>query len=216
MAAHKVTIVIPCYNHADYVGEAIESALAQTVPCDVIVVNNGSTDNSSEVIARYPVKLMELDTPGLCRARNTGIAAATTEWIFPLDADDKLAPSMVERCLTGDSDIIGVGQQLFGTHDEHQIFMPEPTYQDFYDNNRINCASLHRKAMWEAIGGYDEQMTQGYEDWDYWLRATRAGYTVKTVPEVLYLYRKHGHSLTTTAIANHFELLHYIRAKHTK
>ena len=209
----SVTIVIPCYNHAQWLSEAIESALAQTVPCKVIVVDDGSTDGSSEVASRYPVRLIRKTNGGLASARNTGIQEADTEWILPLDSDDKIDPTMIEQCLNVDADIIGVGQREFGATSRDYVFMPKPSYTDFYNANRINCCSLYRKAMWEKLGGYDEDMRLGYEDWDFWLRATKAGYVVKTIPVVLFHYRKHGDSLVTKAIANHHSIVKYMHDK---
>lgn len=209
----RVTVVIPCYNHAQWLPDAIESALSQTVACDVIVVDDGSTDNTADVATQYPVKLVRKPNGGLPSARNAGIKASLTEWVLPLDADDKLDPTMVEECLNIDADIIAVGQAEFGDSKRVTVFDHSPTFEDFYLANRINCCSLFRKAMWSAIGGYDESMIKGYEDWDFWLRATKAGYNVKSVPRPLFYYRKHGTSLSTTAHAHHNDIVEYMRNK---
>ena len=97
MGMQKVSIIIPVYNHAQWLPDAISSALNQTVPCEVIVVNDGSPDNTSEVAKMFDVKLIEKENGGLTSARNAGIKEATGEWILTLDADDKIAPDFVEK-----------------------------------------------------------------------------------------------------------------------
>lgn len=100
----KVSIIIPCYNQAEYVGESIESALKQTYEnLEIVCINDGSTDNSSEVIKSYAEKyknivfLDEKTNRGVCCARNMAIAASSGEYILPLDADDKIEPQYVEK-----------------------------------------------------------------------------------------------------------------------
>lgn len=210
-----VSIVIPCYNQSQWLPDAVNSALNQTVPCEVIIVNDGSTDNTSEVAKMFDVKLIEKENGGLSSARNAGIKEAIGEWILTLDADDKISPDFVEKCLkhNNEYDIIGTGQQEFGESDSKHIFKTNPTFQDFVQNNQINCCSLFRKKIWEELGGYDEEMKIGYEDYDLWLRATHAGYKVVTIPEYLFFYRKHGVSMVTNAIKNHNQIKQYMLNK---
>jgi glycosyltransferase involved in cell wall biosynthesis len=94
----SVSLAITTYNHAQYLGEAIESVLAQTVaPSEIIVVDDGSTDHPEIVAEKYPgVRLIRQSNQGLAGARNTGLAAATGEFIAFLDADDRLLPRALE------------------------------------------------------------------------------------------------------------------------
>ena len=97
-----VSIVIPTYNRDDLVAQAIDSALAQTHPrCEVIVVDDGSTDRTPEVLARYAGKITAIrqDNKGLSGARNTGIRAAKGEFVGFLDSDDVWEPRLVEEAL---------------------------------------------------------------------------------------------------------------------
>src|SRR5690606_15764736 len=99
-----VSIVIPCYNHARFLGEAIESALGQTYPrVEVVVVDDGSTDDTAAVVVRYPaVRYVRQANAGLAAARNAGLRASTGELLVFLDADDRLTPGALEeglRCL---------------------------------------------------------------------------------------------------------------------
>jgi glycosyltransferase involved in cell wall biosynthesis len=209
----KVSIVIPCYNQAHWLPDAIESAINQTFKCEVIVVNDGSPDNTDEVAKKYPVKLIKKENGGLSSARNAGIKSSKGDFILPLDADDKLDPTFVERCL-GVDDIVSTYQQWFGDEDR-LLSAPRihPKYEDFLNGNQINCCSLFTKEMWEKLGGYDENMRIGYEDWDFWLRAAKAGYTITVIPEGLFYYRKHGHSMVDDATAKHEEIKAYILEK---
>lgn len=213
-----VSIIIPAYNQAQWLPDAINSALNQTVDCEVIIVNDGSTDNTDEVAKQFYVdKYIVKENSGLSSARNAGIKEATGEWILTLDADDKIAPDFVEKCLkyNDEYDIIGTGQQEFGDSNNKSLFKTNPTFKDFIQNNQINCCSLFRKEIWNTIGGYDEDMRIGYEDWDFWLRATQKGYKVITIPEYLFFYRKHGVSMVTKAIENHNQIKQYMLNKLT-
>ena len=67
--------------------------------------------------------------------------------------------------------------------------------------------------MWEDLGGYDENMKLGYEDWDFWYRATKNGYTITVLREPLFLYRKHGRSMVDRVIEHHQEVKNYILSK---
>lgn len=210
MGSEKVSIIIPCYGQAHYLEDAIESALTQTVLCEVIVVNDGSLDNTSEIAKKYPVRLVEKTNGGLSSARNAGIAVAKGEYILTLDADDIITQDFVEKTL-GLDDIVGTQQQEFG--DSHILWTNNnlhPTFEDFKKNNQINCCSLFKKEIWEKVGGYDENMRIGYEDWFFWLKATKAGYKVTIVPEPLFFYRKHGQSMVSNAVKHHDEIYKYM------
>lgn len=215
---NKVSIIIPCYKQANYLAEAIESALNQSVPCEVIVVNDGSPDDTDSVAGGYFDRLygyVKQENRGLSAARNAGIRMAETEWIVPLDSDDILDKDYVKRLLQTEGDIKSCYMKLFGDQNGIHQFMEEPKFDDFRTANRIHCASMFRKNMWEDLGGYDEEIGKmgGYEDWDFWYRATKKGYSVKVIPEILFYYRKHGKSMVDKAIENHSEIHRYILTK---
>ena len=212
---NKVSIVIPCYNQAHWLSDAIESALAQTYKdIEVIVVNDGSKDNTSEVAKRYPnVKLIEQPNKGLSGARNSGIKKAAGGWILTLDADDKIHPDFVKKTI-GLNDIVTTTLETFG--DEKRIWksnLIHPTYNDLVEKNHLNCCSLFKKDVWTSVGGYDEQMRDGYEDWDFWIRATKNGFNITRIDDVLFYYRKHGVSMVTHARKNHDKIMAYMRKK---
>lgn len=213
----KVSIIIPCYNQAHFLPDAIESALAQTHPdVEIIVVDDGSPDDTAIVAGRYPgVILIRKENGGLSSARNIGIAHATGTYILPLDADDKIHPDFITKTI-GMDDIVSTGLWTFGKENREWITdVDKPEYQHFIQRNHINCCSLFKKEMWTAIGGYDEQMRDGFEDWDFWTRATRAGYTVTILREWLFYYRKHSVSMFAEAQRKRAEIIEYMHRKYS-
>ena len=209
---NKVTIIITCYNQREYIAEAIQSALDQTVPCDIVVVDDGSSDGSGDVIMQFPVTYIRQSNKGVSEARNTAIRCSNTEYIFPLDGDDKIDPSTIEKCLLAEEDIVGTGMQTFGDYESTTLFKEYPNLEDFKVYNSVTCSALFKKSMWQEVGGYDSAV-HGYEDWDLWLRLANLGYTFRVIQEPLLFYRKHGISLVNTGTANHSKYLEYMLAK---
>ena len=208
------TIVIPCFNHGEYLAEAIESALAQTLPCEVIVVDDGSTDDTAAVARRYPVKLIRQKNRGLPAARNAAVEIATTTHIMPLDADDLLEPACVETLLGKSRHaIVRATTQLFGDVNMPWLLEGPTTLAAQIEMNRAPACSLYPRAAWERVGGYDEAMVDGYEDWDFWTRVMHAGFPIETVDTVQWRYRKHGPSLVRHAASMRPQIKAYLREK---
>ncbi len=221
---NKVSIIIPCYKQAQFLPDAIESALAQTYKeVEIIVVNDGSPDNTSQVARKYKgVKLIEQPNKGLSAARNAGIKRASGGWILCLDADDKIHPDFLTKTV-GVNDIVCCYLETFGVN--KQVWKPShnsPKYEDFLKRNHIFCASLFKKDCWTLAGGYDEeqwvngkQKANGFEDMGFWLRCTKAGFNVSVVPEVLFYYRKHANgSMMTDAMKNRAKIIGYMKNEH--
>lgn len=212
----KVSIIIPAYNYAQYIGEAIESVLNQTYQnIEIIVVNDGSTDNTLEVVTKYPISIFTQPNQGASVARNRGISESTGEWIICLDADDKLKPTYIEECLmVPDADIIGTAMQIFGDRKSVHTFSENPNYFDFIPGNQIHCAAMFRKSAWRDVGGFDKELGSVYDDWDFWLGLAKLGYEFRIIKKPLFMYRKHGDSMITQANARHNELCAYMCNKH--
>lgn len=209
-----MTIVIPCYNHAQYLDECIKSCLDQTVPAEIIVVDDGSTDNSLEVARKYPVKVISQVNKGLSSARNAGIMSSTQEYILFLDSDDKLAPNAVERIQEviddTNADIVSPSFQTFGLESYGLILMKDPKLEDFKTGNRVGyCSAVRRDALLE-VGGYSPKMTFGYEDLHLWVGLLSRGKTIVTIPEILWFYRTKEKSMIHDAQAHHQELMNQI------
>jgi len=208
-----ISIIIPCYNGAEWLAETIESALGQTLKAqEIIVVDDGSKDNSLEIAKKYPVKVISQSNKGLASARNTGIMNANTEWLLFLDADDKLLPNAIERILEISKqnpgvDVIAPSLKEFGLGNREIILMEDLKLEDFRTGNRLGyCAAIRRSVLLE-IGGYSPKMVEGYEDLHLWINLLTRGYKIKTIPEVLWMYRLKNTSMYTKAIQYHKKLL---------
>ena len=155
----KVTIAIPCYKQADTLEEAIESAIAQTYEnIEIIVINDGSPDNTKEVAEQFPVKLINQVNKGLASARNTAIMNMTGDYFFPLDSDDILKEDCIEKltevALKTNADVVSPSIHCFGKGEEDVILMPNPTLADFKEGNRLAYCSLIKKDALLEVGGY--------------------------------------------------------------
>jgi len=215
-----LTVVIPAYNYANYIGECIQSVLDQTVKADeIIVVDDESTDNTKEIVAKYPVKYIWQKNKGLSGARNTGIKEATSEYIMCLDADDMLRPDAIrEHMAIAEPDAVAqCGLMYFGL--QNAVHRPQgATHESLMKTNTVYCNSVFPKAGWEKVGGYDESdiMRLGLEDWEFWIRLTKAGYKVNTSDYIALLYRRHGATMThSTTHPNWKKITDYMMKKNS-
>lgn len=229
MAGPLVSVIIPCYNAAQYVGDALDSVIAQTYPhWEAIVVNDGSTDSSADVVRSYMatdprIRLINQVNRGLGAARNAGIAEAQGEWFLFLDADDTIAANMLFRAT---DDAIANGAQIVVTgwtawypsleihHDQGA-----PAYGGFverlYHQNQmpVHAALVHRSVM-ERAGTFDEELRHVH-DWDLWIRAARAGCRFSVLPECLAVYRMLPASLSRRPLSFYEAGLEVLRRAHS-
>lgn len=200
----KISVIMPCYNHAHYLPEAVKSIVNQTYKhWECIIVNDRSSDNTAEVakrlIAEYPDRdIRFIDKPnnsGLADTRNVGIEAATSEWILPLDSDDMFERTFMQKAVDiiqreEKVDIIFANMQKFGT--EHGEWIPsEYSQQKVMFEDTMPYASLYRKELWQKVGGYDKLVgtISQPEDWNFWISCSKHDPVVKRIPEKLFLYR---------------------------
>lgn len=196
-----ISIIMPAYNKAPYIAEALDSVIAQTITdWECIVVNDGSTDNTEEIVLSYVsreprIKYFVQPNQGVSDARNNGIKESSGEYILPLDADDVIAPTYIEKALAyfenyPDTKLVYCKEKPFGVNDSSRL--PPYKYEDFIWSNCIFCSAIYRKKDFERIGGYNSSMSVSYglEDWDFWLRLLDSTARVYQIPEELFLYRK--------------------------
>ncbi len=198
----KVSVIIPCYNYARYLPEAVESVARQTFnDFEIIIVDDGSTDNSAEVAARlkdeHPeLKMRVIDQSNSgqpAHSRNRGIAEARGEYILCLDADDMMEPSLLEECVkalhSNPQIVVAYPDQLHFENGNSKIIESQD-----WDMNRLTqtnllptCAMFRREA-WKTAGGYKTNV-RGYEDWDFWISLGETGGTGHRIRKPLFLYR---------------------------
>jgi glycosyltransferase involved in cell wall biosynthesis len=197
-----VAVVVPCHNYGHFLGEALASVLAQTTPADeILVVDDASTDETRAVADMHgaSVGYLRINGGGPSAARNAGARAVGTDLVVFLDADDRLDPAFLERCVSAMPEdwsrhFVYTHFRRFGSSDTIAIAPP-------YDRslltieNYIHPASLLPREQIARIG-YDESLRTGLEDWDLYLTLAEEGIEGILVDEPLLLYRLHGDGVT--------------------
>ena len=222
----KVSIIVAIYNQADFLKDSVNSALAQTYKnTEIIIVNDGSLDNTKEVAQdlnenNKNIRVYNLDkNRGVVFARNFGIKYAEGEYILPLDGDDIIEPTYVEKAVqildnNPDVGIVYSRARLFGAKNEYWD-LPEPTLDNFVYTNCIFACALFKKSDFIRAGKYKEDFKTGYEDWDLWLSFLELGLKPYRIDEILFNYRQHNkESRNYGAILNNDEMRKLILAKH--
>lgn len=227
-----ISVVIPCYNHGQYVEEAIASICEQSHgEVEIIVVNDGSTDPHTNRVLndlqRDRCRVVTTTNQGLPAARNTGIRQSKGEYICCLDADDKYHPDFLQKAssiLEQDNQqqygIVTAWVQFFGTNDTIWKTLGH-NCQGFSSylqgvRNNLHSSSMFRKSCWESVGGFDESMTNGYEDWDFWLKIMSEGLHCYCIEEILIYYRQKEESMVTHADEKRPQILEKMYKKHRK
>lgn len=223
-----VSVVIPCYNYARHVTEAIDSVAAShgLVP-EIIVVDDHSDDGASEAVRRYmathdwvPIKLVTRNAnAGLAEARNLGFEQARSPFVFPLDADNAVYPHCLSR-LT-EALLPGPAAAAYGLlemfNDRRGLLSAlEWNVQRLVAGPYIDAAALIRRSAWEAVGGYSASAElYGWEDYDLWLGLADRGLHAVLVPEVLVRYRSHGSSMIHTTNIETASVAAFLQRRHT-
>ena len=207
-----VSIVIPCFEQGEWVRDAVTSVFEQTATSwEIVLVDDGSAEPATistlDELGEWPrIELVRQPNRGLSAARNAGVAASRGRFVVPLDADDEIAPTFLEAmtdALSADPSAAYAHclARLFGDVDSVWIPRPENPYWLRLSNGVVGCVLLRREAF-DAVGGYDESMRSGHEDWDMWVRLAAAGWGSARVDEPLFRYRKHGVSMSVASEAS--------------
>jgi GT2 family glycosyltransferase len=197
-----LSIITPFYDAGPLFRETVQSVMGQSLQhWEWIVVDDGSTDLGSleclEAIAHEDPRVRVIrhaENLGRSAARNTGVAAAQTKFIYPLDQDDLLEPTALEKslwCIATHPEYsfvngwcVGFGAQSYlwnrGFDREHEFLV----------ENQVSGRALIRRSVFEAVGGYDESFKEGFEDWEFWLRCADRGLWGATIPESLEWFRR--------------------------
>ena len=200
----KVSVVIPCFNQAHFIDDAIQSVLIQTYQdFEIIIVNDGSTDSqTASILESYSsprVKAVHTDNQGVACARNHGINQANGIYVLPLDADDKIADSYIEKAVrildaNPNIGIVYCQAEFFG--EKAGIWeLPEYSFPEILLENVIFCSGFYRRSDWEQVKGYNPNMKYGLADFDFWLSLIELGKKVYRIPERLFMYRQRSGSM---------------------
>lgn len=220
----EVSVVFPCYNAAAHLPRAIDSVRAQTfTDVELIVVDDGSTDVATlDYLASLPddVRIIRQANKGLPGARNTGFREASGKYVMPLDCDDFLDPRCLEELLNAVKQDGGTSYAF-----SHMALCGEKTgilkrNFNFFEQlflNHIPYCILIPKELWREVGGYDERMCNGLEDWEFNIRLGAEGHYGHLVDKPLFFYfvRSSG-MLQSMTNRRHAQLSRFIRSAHRR
>lgn len=213
--APRVSVVIPAYNQAHFLDDAIQSALAQTYrDFEIVVVNDGSTDDTETVAQRYQdqIRYLYQQNQGLAGARNTGILAARGEYVALLDSDDIWDPAFLAEMMAlaerepaatvyccGIRYMDGKGQDLpqrGGT----EVTEPGKFYWKLLRANSLIPSTILMKRAPVVEANLFDISFRRLQDWELWIRLLRSGHTFAGLKDHLVRYRVHGSNLSTDPV----------------
>lgn len=222
------TIVIPCYNQSEFLGDCLESLGAQTYPFwTALIVDDASTDGEgvASLVSKFDdarcTLLRHSSNKGLAASRNTGFSMSATPYVVAVDADDMIAPNYLEHAARvfgkDDVDCVFGDFKLFGAREGIWKY----AIRECSDFARIQwmpgAGVAMKRTLWKTVGGYCEapELRYGNEDWDFWLGAAQVGFKAVHVPEPLYYYRQHTKSLMRYLAYHDYKTRELIYRRHS-
>ncbi len=202
-----VSVVMPCFNDGCYIQESVASVKAQTYPeIELIIVDDGSDDIKTRSALKAlqqddQVTVIRADHVGPSQARNTGIAAAKGKYILPLDSDDTIGSTYIEKAVQvletrQDIGVVYCQADLFGAQ-TGRWDLPNYSRESMLLDNIVFVTALFPRDLWAKVGGFNTNMKDGMEDYDFWLSILETGKEIYQIPEVLFHYRIKDKSRTT-------------------
>lgn len=216
----RIAVVCTSYNKGPYIGMALNSLAAQSLlPSEIVVVDDGSTDNSADVAdafaAAHPELAMRVvrqaNSGQPAHARNAGIPLTSSEIVICLDADDALSPlylQAVAQAFASDPGLGLVYPDILGFTEDGQMRAWEShewNPAQLAQQNGCPCVTAYRREVWEQVGGYRTNV-RGYEDWDFWLAAASRGYRGKRLPYPFFNYRELASGVFASTNAHDLQL----------
>lgn len=222
-----ISVIVPCYNQAQYLDECLQSVLDQTYKnWECIIVNDGSPDNTEDVALDWikkdsRFKYIKKENGGLSSARNAGIEIANGEWILPLDCDDKIGNrylDLAEKEFDNGYTIIYAKAFYFNDNNKYTRWdLKEFKFENFLIFNHIYCSSFFKKSDWIKVGGYDKNFIYGREDWDFWTSILDRNSKVKLLNYDGFFYRVKENSMNVSFNNDNYKKLEtdiYFYKKH--
>lgn len=204
----ELSVVIPTHNDATLLVEALASAVDSTPDHhEILVLDDGTTDAESlrilDRLRAAGLSIPRQENRGLPVARNTLIRAARGRLILPLDADNLIGNGFVEAAIDAFHADPGLGvvygdRQTFGGQTA-LLLVPDFDLHRMLQGNTIDACALFRRELWTDVGGYDESLRLGFEDWEFWLHAGKRGWRFQHLPMIGVEYRVRPDSLLTRA-----------------
>lgn len=197
MESVRISIVVPCFNQAQYLDECLQSVLDQTYPnWECIIINDGSPDNTEEIALQWTqkdkrFKYLKKENGGLSSARNAGIEIAQGEWILPLDSDDKIGNEylfLANREFEKGYTVIYCNAKYFGNINS-EWELNKYSINGLAYKNLIFCSAFFKKKDFFNVRGYDENLIYGLEDWDLWISLLKNGERVYKLDYLGFFYR---------------------------
>lgn len=205
MVMEKVSVIMPCYNDGQYIREAIDSVKNQTYSnIEIVVIDDGSDDHETcQILNELSDDVCLLKSKHLkpAGARNLGISKASGKYILPLDSDDKIDATYIEKCVNvlDNNEKIGAVYcyaDLFGEK-SGEWRLPKYSFKNMLVDNIVFVTAMFRKDDWEKVGGFDTAMDSGMEDYSFWISILALGKEIYQIPETLFHYRIKKKSRTT-------------------
>jgi len=220
----RIAVILSCYNLGRTLPEALASARSQSLPPDeVVIVDDGSSDPyTRQVLARLEREghwVVHTSNRGVSAARNLGVRLTSAPYLVLLDADDLLAPTYLEKAsarLEAEPDLSFVSCRMrgFGAA-RYEWSPPDPELVEAIAKGVVHVSSMFRRAMWETVGGFDEELP-AFEEMDFWTTVLEQGFRGEVLGEALLHYRVRPESMYHGAIQPeaHLDLMSRFYAKH--
>jgi glycosyltransferase involved in cell wall biosynthesis len=217
----KISVVVPCFNLGEYVGETIESLVSsRRKPDEVVVVDDGSTDARTIEVLRewegrrlpFSFRLLRTRNQGLATARRTGAEACSGEYLVFLDADDRVAPEYLGLCAGildrhPEAGVATAWYEYFGQCDGGHWTPLAAQFPLFLMENCVGAGAMLRREAYDEAGGPKPAMRHNFEDWELWVAVAEKGWAVVTIPRPLFQYRVRNGSMYREMTPVQFNLL---------
>lgn len=217
-----ISVIVPCFNQGAFLAETLNSVLGQTYSnWECIIVDDGSEDDTSVVAAVFVKRDVRFSyikqaNQGPSIARNNGIASSKGTYVLPLDSDDIIDPTYLEKAIDyfkdhPDTKVVYCRADKFG--EEHgEWLLPQYSYDALIRSNCLFVSCIYLRKDFDQVGGYNPEMNSGLEDWEFWLELLRPNDKVHQINEILFHYRIRNESRSTGAFLDSKSLRAKMRA----